>query len=47
MVPQCDIRLQMLGCREKQDTVYMVGESLLDRGSPVAWACRCGVVAAA
>jgi len=35
MYPQCDISLHVLWGREKQNTVYTVGKSIFDRGSPV------------
>jgi len=35
MYPQCDISLHVLWGREKLNTVYTVGKSIFDRGSPV------------
>lgn len=35
MYPQCDISLHVMWGREKQNTVYTVGKSIFDRGSPV------------
>ena len=35
MYPQCDISLHVLWGREKQNTVYTLGKSIFDRGSPV------------
>ncbi len=35
MYPQCDISLHVLWGREKSNTVYTVGKSIFDRGSPV------------
>ena len=36
MFPQCDISMHVMWGREKQNTVYTVGKSIFDRGSPVA-----------
>ena len=36
MFPQCDISLHVMWGRDKQNTVYTVGKSIFDRGSPVA-----------
>lgn len=35
MYPQCDISLHVMWGREKLNTVYTVGKSIFDRGSPV------------
>ena len=35
MFPQCDISLHVMWGRDKQNTVYTVGKSIFDRGSPV------------
>lgn len=36
MFPQCDISMHVMWGREKLNTVYTVGKSIFDRGSPVA-----------
>ena len=35
MFPQCDISMHVMWGREKMNTVYTVGKSIFDRGSPV------------
>jgi nanoRNase/pAp phosphatase (c-di-AMP/oligoRNAs hydrolase) len=35
MYPQCDISLHVMWGRERMNTVYTVGKSIFDRGSPV------------
>ena len=35
MYPQCDISLHVLWGRDRQNTVYTVGKSIIDRGNPV------------